>query len=73
MVVNLEGEDFTLTNDMVLISLKQKDGYASTSNNRTCVVLNTELTEELILEGLAREFVRKVQSSIRISIRLCYY
>ena len=62
LVVNLEGEDFTLTNDMVLISLKQKDGYASTSNNRTCVVLNTELTEELILEGLAREFVRKVQS-----------
>ena len=62
MVVNLEGDDFTLTNDMVLISLKQKDGYASTSNNRTCVVLNTELTEELILEGLAREFVRKVQS-----------
>ena len=62
LVVNLDGEDFTLTNDMVLISLKQKDGYASSSNNRTCVVLDTELTEDLILEGLAREFVRKVQS-----------
>ena len=62
MVVNLDGEEFTLTNEMVLISLKQKDGYASSSNNRTCVVLDTELTEDLILEGLAREFVRKVQS-----------
>lgn len=62
LAVNLDGEDFTLTNDMVLISLKQKDGYASSSNNRTCVVLDTELTEDLILEGLAREFVRKVQS-----------
>ena len=44
------------------VSIKQKEGYASTSNNRTIVVLDTELTEELLLEGLAREFVRKVQS-----------
>ena len=62
LVVSLDGDDFTLTSDMVLISLKQKEGYASTSNQRTCVVLDTELTEDLILEGLAREFVRKVQS-----------
>ena len=62
LTIKLDGEDFTLTDEMVLISIKQKEGYASTSNNRTCVVLETELTEELILEGLAREFVRKVQS-----------
>lgn len=62
LVVSLGGDDFTITEEMVLISLKQKDGYASTSNNKTCVVLDTELTEELILEGLAREFVRKVQA-----------
>lgn len=62
LVVSLDGDDFTLTSEMVLISLKQKEGYASTSNQRTCVVLDTELTEDLILEGLAREFVRKVQS-----------
>ena len=62
LTIKLNGEDFTLTDEMVLISIKQKEGYASTSNNRTCVVLETELTEELILEGLAREFVRKVQS-----------
>ncbi len=62
LMINLEGDDYTLTEDMVLISLKQKDGYASTSNNKTCVVIDTELTEDLILEGLAREFVRKVQS-----------
>ncbi len=62
LTVNLEGEDFTLTPESVLISLKQKEGYASTSNNKTCVVIDTELTEDLILEGLAREFVRKCQS-----------
>ena len=62
LTIKLGDEDFKLTNEMVLISLKQKEGYASSSNNKTCVVLNTELTDDLILEGLAREFVRKTQS-----------
>ena len=62
LTIKLAGEDFELNEENTLISIKQKEGYASTSNNRTIVVLDTELTEELILEGLAREFVRKVQS-----------
>lgn len=62
LMVSLGGDDFTITPEMVIMEVKQKDGFASASNNRTCVVLETELTEELILEGLAREFVRKVQS-----------
>jgi len=62
LTVKLAGDDFELTEENTLISIKQKEGYASTSNNRTIVVLDTELTEELILEGLAREFVRKIQS-----------
>ena len=60
--IKLAGEDFELTEENTLISIKQKEGYASTSNSKTIVVLETELTEDLILEGLAREFVRKVQS-----------
>ena len=60
--VTLAGEEFELNSENTLVSIKQKEGYASTSNNRTIVVLDTELTEELVLEGLAREFVRKVQS-----------
>lgn len=62
LTVMLGGEAFVLTPENTIISIKQKEGYASTSNNKTIVVLETELTEELILEGLAREFVRKVQS-----------
>ncbi len=62
LMVSLGGDDFTITPDMVIMEVKQKEGFASASNNRTCVVLETELTDELILEGLAREFVRKVQS-----------
>ena len=62
LTVQLDGEDFELNTENTLISIKQKEGYASTSNNRTIVVLDTELTDELILEGLAREFVRNVQA-----------
>jgi isoleucyl-tRNA synthetase len=62
LTIKLAGEDFKLTSENTIISIKQTEGYASTSNNRTIVVLDTELTDELILEGLAREFVRKVQS-----------
>ena len=62
LVVSLDGEDFKLTEDMVIITLQQKEGYASVANEKTCVVLDTTLTEDLILEGLAREFVRTVQA-----------
>ena len=62
LTIKLDGDDFELNNENTIISIKQKEGYASTSNNKTIVVIDTELTEELVLEGLAREFVRKVQS-----------
>lgn len=62
LAVNLDGEYFTLTEENVIITTIQKPGFASSSNSKTCVVLETTLTEELILEGLAREFVRKVQA-----------
>ncbi len=62
VTIQLDGEDFTLDNLNTTLSMEVKDGYQSSSKNETCVVLNTNLTEELILEGLAREMVRTVQS-----------
>ena len=62
LVIKVAGEDMKVTQDMVLITIKEKEGYCSTSNSKTCVVLNTDLTEELIEEGIAREIVRKIQS-----------
>ncbi len=61
-VIKVDGEDMEVTSDMVLISIVSKEGYASSANKNTCIVLNTELTTDLINEGIAREIVRKVQS-----------
>ena len=60
--VEFMGEDLEITPSMVIISVNVREGYCSSNNGNVFVILNTELNEDLILEGLAREFVRKVQS-----------
>ncbi len=60
--VSLEGEELKVTEEMVVATLDVKEGYFAQSNQNTTVVLDTNITEELLLEGYAREFVRKVQS-----------
>ena len=60
--MNFLGEEIDVTEDMILTTLKNKKGYCAASNGKISIVLDTSLTEDLILEGLAREVVRKVQS-----------
>ena len=60
--IEFNGEKMSITNDMITTTLKNKAGYSSATNGNISVVLDTTLTDDLILEGLAREVVRKVQS-----------
>lgn len=60
--LDLDGEKLLVTPDMVEIKINVKDGFCSSSNAENFVILNTLLTEDLIIEGLAREIVRKIQS-----------
>ena len=62
LTISLDNESIDVTSDMVEISIKVKEGFCSSSDNKTFVILNTELTEELITEGIARELTRKIQS-----------
>ena len=51
-----------LTKDDLLIEMTQMEGYVSENNNNITVVLDTNLTEELIEEGYVREIISKVQT-----------
>jgi isoleucyl-tRNA synthetase len=58
--LQFEGMDFG--SDDILITRQPKDGVdAAESNGQVTVVLDTALSQELRLEGLAREFVNRVQ------------
>ena len=54
-------ESYDVTKNMVDIRISSKEGFNVGSENNNFVILNTTLTEDLILEGLARECVSKVQ------------
>ncbi|MBD5461266.1 MAG: isoleucine--tRNA ligase [Lachnospiraceae bacterium] len=51
-----------LSRDDLLIEMAQKEGYVSEENNRMTVVLDTNLTEELIEEGYVLEVISKIQT-----------
>ncbi|MCD8332947.1 MAG: DUF5915 domain-containing protein, partial [Clostridiales bacterium] len=55
-------EDIILTEDDLLISVAQTEGFSIETGNGITVVLDTHLTPELIEEGLVREIISKVQT-----------
>jgi isoleucyl-tRNA synthetase len=61
ITLDLEGESMEITKDMVMIAIAAKEGFTVEMENNRFVILDTTLTDELVNEGLAREFVSKVQ------------
>ena len=51
-----------LTRDDLLIDIAQKSGYVTQEDNKMTVVLDTNLTEELIEEGFVLELISKIQT-----------
>ncbi|MBQ3666077.1 MAG: isoleucine--tRNA ligase [Lachnospiraceae bacterium] len=60
--LNLPSGEVVLEKDDLLIDIAQKEGYVSDSDNKITVVLDTNLTEELLEEGFVREIISKVQT-----------
>ena len=59
--MEVAGTTYKVNKDMVDIRISSKEGFNVGSENNNFVILNTTLIEDLILEGLARECVSKVQ------------
>ncbi len=60
--VELNGVSFNLTEEELLIRLNAKPGWAAAQGEYCVVVLSTDLTDELIAEGVAREIVHAIQN-----------
>ncbi len=58
----IDGHEFRLESEDVEIVAEAKEGFVAVSDRNMTVALNTVLTDELLQEGFAREFVNRVQN-----------
>jgi len=61
VTMNLDGESFTLSEEHVLITIESKEGFDVESHAGLFIILDTQLTDELIEEGFVREFISRIQ------------
>ena len=61
ITLNIGGNDIDITYDMLDIRINSKEGFNASNEGNNFIILNTTLTDELIDEGIVREFVSKVQ------------
>ena len=60
--LDINGNEVVLSEGDLLIDTAQMEGFVTESDNNLAVVLDTNLTEELIEEGFVREIISKVQT-----------
>jgi isoleucyl-tRNA synthetase len=62
VTLKLEGEPVMLDSEDLQVRLQARPGWAAAQGKSAVVVLSTELSDELVSEGLARELVHAIQS-----------
>ena len=60
--LDINGQEVVLLTEDLLIDSAQMEGYVSENDYGITVVLDTNLSEELLLEGFVREIISKVQT-----------
>lgn len=60
--LDIQGNEVELSEDDLLIETAQMEGFVSEQSGEVMVVLDTNLTEELIDEGFVREIISKIQT-----------
>jgi isoleucyl-tRNA synthetase len=59
---DIDGQSVVLSKEDLLIDTAQMEGYVTEADNQVTVVLDTNLSDELIEEGFVREIISKVQT-----------
>ena len=62
LTIQVDGQDEALEKEDLLIEAAQMEGYVSDSDHGITVVLDTNLTPELLEEGFVREIISKIQT-----------
>jgi isoleucyl-tRNA synthetase len=62
VMLELDGQSYAVTAEECQVLMRAPDGFAYAEDGGYMAVIDTRLTEELVLEGLAREVVRRVQA-----------
>jgi isoleucyl-tRNA synthetase len=57
----IDGQEVALTREEVEVRIQAKPGWAAANDKGVVVVLATEISEELLAEGLARDLIRAIQ------------
>ena len=78
ITIDFDGGRLDITPDMVDVRIDAKEGFNVGMVNNKFIILNTELTRDLLLEGLARESISKIQNlrkttGLEISDRIKLY
>ncbi len=78
ITVNVGGVDEVLASEDLLVESAQMEGYVSEADHGITVVLDTNLTPELIEEGFVREVISKVQTmrkdaGFEVTDHICLY
>ena len=62
MTIELPDGPIELSSEDIEVRLQAKDGWAAAQGNSCVVVLNTEVTDELRREGIAKDLIRTIQN-----------
>ncbi|MBQ7432458.1 MAG: isoleucine--tRNA ligase [Lachnospiraceae bacterium] len=62
ITLHIDGTEVILEKDDLLIEMTQMPGYVTENSGDVTVVLDSNLTEELIEEGYVRELISKIQT-----------
>lgn len=61
IALNLDGKELELDGEEIQVRMNAKEGWAASQGKFAVVALNTELTDELIRRGIAKDAVRLIQ------------